>query len=80
MWKVVILTALSLGAFAYSVHDFFRIQSLERIGGSVSFGVSRYAEIDRLLYGLAGKWGVAGSYAVVGLVLGACAIQALKRD
>ena len=80
IWKVAILTILSLGAFAYSVYDFFRIQSLERVGGPISFGIGRYAELDRLFYSLAGKWGVAGSYAVVGLALGAWAIQILKGD
>jgi len=80
MWKVVILTILSLGAFAYGVHDFFRIQSLELTGSPISFGITRYALVDRMFYDLGGKWGVAGSDAVVGLFFAAWAIQILKRN
>lgn len=80
MWKVVILTILSLGAFAYSVYDFLRIQSLERMGGPISFGTGRHALIDRIFYDLGGKWGVAGSDAVIGVLFAAWAIQILRRN
>jgi hypothetical protein len=80
MWKVVILTILSLGAFAYSVYEFLRVQSLERMGDPISFGSGRHALIDRIFYDLGGKWGVAGSDAVVGVVFAAWAVHILRRS
>ena len=79
MWKVVILAALFLGAFAYSVHDFLRIQALERVSDPINFGTGRHALIDRIFYDLGGKWGVAGSNILVGVVFAAWAIRIARR-
>jgi len=66
-WGAALNVLIGLGLIGFAVMEYFLISDAEAQGVAPKFG--RRSGLTRLIYGVAGKWGVAIAFSLIGLAM-----------